>query len=44
MKKVAVIVAVIAGLAALSAAIAIIYTRCHRCDDYCTIDIPFGQN
>ena len=41
MKKIAVIVAVLAGIAA---AIAVICSYCRRSDDYCSIEIPFGHN
>ncbi len=44
MKKAAAIIAVIAGIAALAAAIAIICTHNRRCEEYCSIDIPYGPN
>ena len=45
MKKVAVIVAVLAGLAALCRRYRRhLYPSCRRCDDYCSVEIPFGQN
>ena len=44
MKKAAVVIAVIAGIAALAAAIAIICTHNRRCDEYCSVEIPFRSN
>ncbi len=44
MKKAAVIISVIAGIAAIAAAIAVICSHKRRCDEYCSIEIPFGSN
>lgn len=44
MKKAAAIIAIIAGIAALAAAIAILCMHNRRCDEYCSIDVPYGHN